>query len=214
MALITRMLHGDVENLGFRRPERLTRPTSNGTIVTHILFRRIAVKPGVKSVRGREVEFADGSVEEFDTLVAATGYHVDVPFISKELLPLSDEHVPLYRRIVPPEVPNLYFIGLLQFLGSFFKAFDTQAQWITDLITEQAVLPSPAEMRAAIADKDEFNKTHYLATTRHYLEEDGPPYTQMIRKEIKAGRKRAKHAAPGHRPNPMEIQVNLRGEHK
>ncbi len=191
MSTITNMLHGDVKSLGFRKPELLTRPTSNGTIVTHIKFRRVAVKPGVRRVDQRTVEFDDGSAEEFDTLVAATGYHVDVPFIPNDLLPLSDEHVPLYRRIVPSEVKGLYFIGLLQFIGSFFKAFDTQAQWISDLITEKAVLPSREEMRAAIVAKDEFNKTHYLATTRHYLEEDGPNYTRTILKEIKTGRARA-----------------------
>ena len=45
--------------------------------------------------------------EEFDTLIAATGYLVDLPFLSEEILPARDNTVELYNRIVPPDWPGL-----------------------------------------------------------------------------------------------------------
>lgn len=44
------------------------------------------VRPAVRQISGREVEFADGESEEFDAIVLATGYRSNVPYWLKVLL--------------------------------------------------------------------------------------------------------------------------------
>jgi hypothetical protein len=71
----------------------------------------IAVRPGVARVDGACVQFSDGTTEMVDHIVLATGYRISFPFLSPALLRPDGMTLPLYRRIVPPEVPGLYFIG-------------------------------------------------------------------------------------------------------
>ena len=58
--------------------------TSSGTVVNDIAYRRIEVKHGVDRIEGRKIRFTDGTSDEFDILVAATGYLIDLPFLSEE----------------------------------------------------------------------------------------------------------------------------------
>lgn len=86
--LLTWMAHGRLEQWGFVKPKKRTHPASHPTIMGHIAWERIAVKPGgVDDVDGNEVHFSDGTVESFDTLIAATGYEIDLPFLSEDVVP-------------------------------------------------------------------------------------------------------------------------------
>jgi hypothetical protein len=76
-AIITRLVHGRMEDWGLRTPKGPTHPTSHATLINHIAYRRIEVKPGIKQVLGKTVTFDDGSSEEFDIIIAATGYKID-----------------------------------------------------------------------------------------------------------------------------------------
>ncbi len=85
---------------------------SNATIVQHIAYRRVEAKNGIASIEGRRITFADGTAEEFDTLIAATGYKIALPFLSEDILPVRNNEVELYNRMIHPDWPGLYFIGL------------------------------------------------------------------------------------------------------
>ena len=47
---------------------------------------QIACRPSITAINGRQVTFADGSSEEFDAVVSATGYDLDLPYLSEEVL--------------------------------------------------------------------------------------------------------------------------------
>jgi cation diffusion facilitator CzcD-associated flavoprotein CzcO len=72
--MLTRMFHGRMEQWGFRTPTGRTHPISHPTLISHIAWRRISVKPGIRGVEGKPVDFVDGSSAEFDAIIAATGY--------------------------------------------------------------------------------------------------------------------------------------------
>jgi hypothetical protein len=40
----------------------------------------VQVRPAIRRISGRDVEFADGQLEGFDAIVLATGYKSNVPF--------------------------------------------------------------------------------------------------------------------------------------
>ena len=72
--------------LGFKRSDTLSHVTSNGTVTTDIAYRRIFVKQGIEAINGHSIRFTDGTEEEFDTLIAATGYRIDLDMLPPEVV--------------------------------------------------------------------------------------------------------------------------------
>ena len=189
---LIRMIQGPVERLGFKPLRGRSHALSNATIVQHIAYRRVEVKHDIAAIEGRLIRFSDGSAEEFDTLIAATGYEVDFPFLSDAVLPVRDNAVELYNRIVPPDWPGLYFIGLLNLNGAANQAYERQAPFIVAVEAGEAVLPTPDEMRLAIKRKAEWVRRHYPHTPRHTMEEEPVPYFRELRASLRAARRRAR----------------------
>ena len=75
---------------------------------------------------GRGVRFTDGSTEDIDLVIWCTGYKITFPFFDPDLISAPDNEIPLYLRVVAPEHPGLYFIGLLQPLGAIMPLAEAQ----------------------------------------------------------------------------------------
>ena len=69
----------------------------------------VTLRPRVVNASGRTVTFADGSEQEFDAVIWATGYRPDHAWINAPVL--DGEGRPRHRRGVT-DVPGLYFLGL------------------------------------------------------------------------------------------------------
>ena len=131
--VLTRIVHGRMEQWGFTTPKSRTHPTSHPSLMAHFVWNRIKAKPGIASVQGREVRFVDGSTQTFDTVIAGTGYTVELPFLAPELRPLDGHRLELFLRVVHPRQRGLYFIGLFNVAGGGnIRMMDDQAEWITD----------------------------------------------------------------------------------
>ncbi|MBN8892984.1 MAG: hypothetical protein BGP12_20980 [Rhodospirillales bacterium 70-18] len=180
------LVHGDMGKLGFKRPTELTHVTSNATVVTDIAYRRIAVKQGIVGVEDRTIRFADGTAEAFDVLIAATGYEIDLDFIPPEVLKVADNALPLYLRMVPPDWPGLFFLGFFNTDTALNMVFEHQARWVREILLDNAVLPEPAAMRAAIAERTRWYAGRYKHTARHTIEEEHVHYLTDLRRAMKA----------------------------
>jgi hypothetical protein len=141
------------------------------------------------------VRFRDGSSEEFDVLIPATGYRVALPMIGHELLDWTEHGAPLYKRLAAVDRPGLYVVGLIGYQGPLFKAFEAQSRLIVEIETGAAVLPDPDAMYADIARKDAYNRRRFHDSDRHGLEEEARSYQAEIRRTIKAGQRRARRAS-------------------
>ena len=104
------------------------------------------MKPGIERLDGDTVHFADGSSEHVDLLVYATGYRVALPFFDPDLYDPAGNAMPLYERVLTPELPGLFFIGFIQTVGSNIPLMEFQSEWAGDLITGACVLPPEADM--------------------------------------------------------------------
>ena len=88
-----------------------------------IAERRILPKPGVRRVEGKHVSFADGSAADVDGIICATGYDLNLPFLSQDLrrsLNIDDTHLDLYEHTFHPDLPGLTFIGQYVQVGPYF----------------------------------------------------------------------------------------------
>jgi dimethylaniline monooxygenase (N-oxide forming) len=158
-------------------------PTISSDLLPRIGHGDITVKPTIERYDGDHVVFADGSRERADVVVCCTGYKITFPFLGDELLSTTDNEVALYRHVVPPDHPGLYFIGLVQPLGSVMPLAEAQSEWVADLLEGKAALPSVARMREAIATERRRMAKRYVASRRHTIQADFHPYLRSIARE-------------------------------
>jgi Flavin-binding monooxygenase-like len=182
---LTWLAHGDITKLGFKRPTELTHVTSNATVVTDIAYRRISVKQGISSIEGKTIRFVDGTAEEFDVLIAATGYLIDLDIIPPEVLQVTDNRLELYMRIVPPEWPGLYLMGFFNTDTALNMVFEHQARWVRELLLENARLPSVEAMCQAIAERAAWYAGQYKQSIRHSIEEEHVRYLTDLKTTLR-----------------------------
>jgi cation diffusion facilitator CzcD-associated flavoprotein CzcO len=182
---LTWLAHGDMTRLGFKPPDALTHVTSNATVVTDIAYRRIEVKPGIAAIDGRTIRFDDGTAEEFDVLIAATGYRIDLDIIPREIVSSHDNQLGLYMRIVPPGWPGLFFMGFFNTDTALNMVFEHQARWVREILLGNAVLPDVAAMRRAIEERAAWYARQYKQSIRHSIEEEHVRYLGDLRKTLR-----------------------------
>jgi thioredoxin reductase len=178
---------GDMTAYGLPQPDHKlleAHPTVSAELLSRLGHGDIEVKPNIdRFAGGRTVRFADGSEEEIDLVVYCTGYKISFPFLDENLVAAKGNRLPLYRRVASVEHPGLYFIGFIQPLGAIMPLAEAQAEWVADLLGGRGTLPSPAEMRAEIAETEEKMRRRYVASKRHTIQVDFHPYLRELRKE-------------------------------
>ena len=178
--------HGNMQKLGFKKSSSLSHVTSNGTVVTDIAYRRIHVKQGIEAIDGHTIRFVDGTAEEFDTVIAATGYRIDLDMLPPDVVRVDDNRLDLFMRMVPPGWPGLFLMGFFNTDTALNMVFEHQARWVREHLLGNAALPSDAEMRQAIADRTAWYKSQYRDTPRHTIEEEHVRYLTDLRATLKA----------------------------
>jgi len=196
MNRLLKMSIGEMTDYGLPKPDHKlleAHPTVSSELLPRIGHGDIAIKPNIdRFPGGRTVRFADGSEEEIDLVIYCTGYAIEFPFLDGRVFASVDNRMPLYKRAVSVESPGLYFIGFVQPLGPIMPIAEAQAEWLADLLTNRAALPSAPEMRKEIAAYERWMDKRFVASKRHTIEVDFHPYLREIRKE----RKRSASAQP------------------
>jgi hypothetical protein len=190
--LFLRLAQGDVTSYGLPKPDHKllhAHPTISSDLLPRVGHGDIAIKPNIERLEGDRVRFVDGTVDEIDLIVYCTGYKITFPFFAEGLVSAPDNRIPLYRRVVSPEHPGLYFIGLLQPLGAIMPLAEAQSEWIADVLEGACALPSPAEMRGVIRREDERMARRYVASKRHTIQVDFYPYLRTVQRERRRGRR-------------------------
>lgn len=185
MRLISRTFHGRMEQWGLRTPTKRTHPASNATFMAHVAYRKISCHPGVQQVTGTRVTFTDGSSVEVDTMVAATGYEVHLPFLADEVSPVIGRRIDVYKRVVHPSWPGLYFVGFFNVSGGAnISMMDVQSAWVAALVSNEVRLPDETEMRADIEREKRFLTRTFPERARYGLELDPRRYRHEIAQEM------------------------------
>lgn len=196
------MVAGKNERFGLQKPAYGVlegHPTLNSELIYFLGHGEIVPKVGVQRFEGKRVYFTDGTSEEFDTIICATGYKISFPFFDKSFIDWEEAvDVPLWRRMFHESINNLYFIGLFQPLGCIWPLADYQA--MLACLELKGQYKRPADMKKAIAD--EIANPHYkfYKSPRHSTEVDYADFRAELFREIKkAG------AKPHERPKEASI---------
>ncbi len=137
---------GDPREYGFPKPTiRLDErhPTINTDTLINIKNGRIKVKGAVKGLAGSSVEFEDGSREEIDTIVYATGFNVDFPFLPPPLSRVEKSFVKVYGYGMYDDYKGIYIIGWFQPRGGVGSLVGPYADLIAEMIKLQHNINTP-----------------------------------------------------------------------
>jgi Flavin-binding monooxygenase-like len=145
----------------------------------------VVVKPAIDRLCGDGVRFADGSEERVNRIVYATGYRITLPFLSASLLSAEGRELPLYRRIVPPELPGLYLAGFVDAPGGLLPLVETQGRWIAAVVTGRLNLPPPEQMWQAIEQAEPRTRERFPDETPRSVRCDPHAYRRLLQADLR-----------------------------
>ncbi|MGW4719607.1 flavin-containing monooxygenase [Nocardia sp. NPDC004260] len=190
-----RKFRGNMEDYGLPKPDHLpfeAHPSASEEFLHRAGCGDVTFKPAITALEGSRVRFADGSAEEVDVIVCATGYRISFPFFSDpELLPDSDNRFPLFKQMVKPGIDNLFFLGLAQPLPTLVNFAEQQSKLVAAYLTGRYHLPPAEEMRAAMRSAESARSGRYYDSPRHTIQIEFEPYVRDMRRELARGAKRA-----------------------
>jgi cation diffusion facilitator CzcD-associated flavoprotein CzcO len=192
---LIRSYAGPPERYGLPKPNHRfgeAHPTISGRILDRIQHGTITPRPNVASFDGPLVSFTDGSAEEADVVVYCTGYKITFPFFDEDFLSAPENRIALFRRVFHPQIPNLFFIGLLQPLGAIMPLAEAQGAWVGDYLLGDYSPPDPARMRADISADQAAMRARYVASKRHTIQVDFDDYLHALASERREGAARAR----------------------
>ena len=185
---------GKVTDFGLPQPDHQfgeAHPTVSSRILDRITHGAIKVKPNIRRLEGDEVEFEDGTRVHADVVIYCTGYKITFPFFDEDFISAPENRIDLYRRVFKPEIPNLFFIGLLQPLGAVMPLSEAQSCWVADYLNGRYKLPPEGAMRSFMSQDMAKMQKRYVASKRHTIQVDFDDYLYELDKELAAGETRA-----------------------
>ncbi|MCP2245961.1 flavin-containing monooxygenase [Lentzea aerocolonigenes] len=132
---LLRMFDGDPARLGLPAPDhRLfeTHPVVNSMLIHHLRHGDITAKPGIAHTDGKTVVFTDGTWDEFDLVLLATGYRHAVPVAQRYFG--DEQHPDLYLSVFSREHRGLCGVGFIETNSGAYQLFDLQAQLIASYV--------------------------------------------------------------------------------
>ncbi|GAA1054413.1 NAD(P)-binding domain-containing protein [Dietzia sp. CQ4] len=190
------MSAGRPESYGLPKPNHKffeAHPTQSVELPLRLGSGDITAKGNIARFEGRTVHFEDGTAQEFDVVIQATGYNTSFPFFDPEFLSAdAHNHVPLYKRMFSPGIDDLVMVGFAQSTPTLFPFVEAQARLAAAWAAGLYRTPDRAEMEQVIVADEKKYIGHMLDTPRHQQQVDYFLYEHDLRtREIPEGRERA-----------------------
>lgn len=201
---------GRMEDYGLPKPDHRVfeaHGTVSDTFPSYVAAGDIVMRPGIRQLDDGVVLFEDGRREAIDIIVWATGYKVTFPFFDPAFISAPDNRLPLFKRVVKPGIPNLFFIGLAQSSITLFALAERQAKWISAYLAGDYALPGMDEQTRVILADEKRHMGRYYASARHTMQLDQDIYFAELDREVRQGARRARALGFGRAKLPVPRRV-------
>ena len=132
-SIVLKWFTGDPTRFGFPKPDYKmyeSHPIVNSLILHHLGHGDISVKPDIARFEGHTVHFKDGSQQDYDMVMLATGYALHYPFIDPGLLNWQGMAPQLYLNIFTPRYQRLAVLGMIEASGIGWQGRYEQAELV------------------------------------------------------------------------------------
>jgi cation diffusion facilitator CzcD-associated flavoprotein CzcO len=189
--LLLKVIVGSPEQFGLPRPDHKlleSHPIVNAQILQALGQGDIQPKPDLQELNGREVRFKDGSTEQVDLIIYATGYQVSFPFLEPLHLNATGGRPDFHLHVFHPTYDNLFIIGMIMPDSGVWWLMDLQAQAVARYI--RALRGNVAGLRKFQGRKqgpcpDLGGGIHYVRSERHRFEVEHSSYRGRLRQVIR-----------------------------
>jgi hypothetical protein len=183
--VLIKVTNGSNELYGLPKPDHpfgATHPTINDELLYRIRHGKVHPKVDIEKMDGQTVYFKDGSQEDFDAIIACTGYLLTHPFFDDNFIDYSSGPVPLWLKMFHEEYKNLYFVGMFQPLGCIWPGAELQAKIMARELAGK--WKRPANIKALC--RKEVTHPHYkqLDTPRHTITVDYHKFRRQLLKQL------------------------------
>ncbi|MFV0632846.1 flavin-containing monooxygenase [Demequina sp.] len=140
-ARLLRLINGDVTRLGLPAPDHKlfeTHPILNDQLLHHLRHGDVTARPAIASALGTTVTFTDGSTEDVDLILLATGYRHTVPY-AQELY--GDEQHPDMYLTAFARTPGVYGIGFVETNSGAYGLMEKLAAMVASHIRDREHRP-------------------------------------------------------------------------
>lgn len=186
---------GRPENYGLPAPNHKffeAHPTQSVELPLRLGSGDVIPKPNIDRFDGTTVHFADGTADDFDVIIYATGYNITFPFFDPDFISAPDNKIDLYKRMFLPGIEDLVFAGFAQSTPTLFPFVECQARLIGAYAVGRYRLPAVEEMKRVIVADQQHYTGHMVPSARHTQQVDYFLYEHDMRaREIPAGARRA-----------------------
>ncbi|WP_174435788.1 flavin-containing monooxygenase [Demequina globuliformis] len=181
---LLRIINGDVTRLGLQSPDHKlfeTHPILNDQLLHYLGHGDITARPGIASATGATVTFTDGSAQDFDLILLATGYRHTVPYAQD--LYGDEQHPDLYLTAFSKHT-GLYGLGFVETNSGAYRLMDMLAEMIASHIWDRAHRPRQWERFEHHIAHDRPDLTgglHLVGSPRHQGYVDSHAMTRYLR---------------------------------
>ena len=186
MKYMLERFQGKNEDIGLQKPEQpifATHPTVNSELYYAVRHGKVTPQKDIQSFNNNKVMFIDGHEEEFDVVIACTGFKIKHSFFDKDFINYENGKVPLLHRMIPADIKNLYFIGLFQPLGCIWPGAELQSKLAAKhLVGDWKPKKSIKDLLAKEMSNPDVPQ---LDTPRHTITVDDPSFRERLKNELK-----------------------------
>jgi len=136
-----RVLVGDLTRLGLPKPDHKlfeTHPLLNSQLIHHLQHGDVTARPAITDAEGTTVTFSDGTTEDVDLVLLATGYRHRVPFVQRYFG--DEQHPDLYLTAFARE-PGLFGVGYVETNSGAYGLMDVLAHMVAAHIADRTDRP-------------------------------------------------------------------------
>ncbi|PRB13924.1 NAD(P)/FAD-dependent oxidoreductase [Microbacterium sp. MYb62] len=187
---VLRAFTGDPVRFGFPKPDyRIyeSHPIVNTLILNHLGQGDLRIRPDIDRFDGATVRFRDGSADEYDLVLLATGYTLDYPFVDRTHLHWQGASPRLFLNVFPSSFNGLYVMGMIEASGIGWQGRYEQADLLAAYLDAAENDPARAarfrDRVTGTAWPDVTGGYHYLGLERmaYYVNKDA--YRGAVRHE-------------------------------
>jgi cation diffusion facilitator CzcD-associated flavoprotein CzcO len=174
---VFRLAGFDGQDYGLLRPDYpldAAHPIMNSQILYYIGHGDIVSKGDVSRFDDKQIWFKDGSKEEVDVVIYATGYDRDFPFIDSALLEWSSAIPDLFLHSTPRNLDNLLFMGFINAAGGLGDGLKTQGSYVVSYTRAYfgQTIGLKKFLNAKRNDVPDIGQNYFVKSHRHLWEAD------------------------------------------